>query len=371
MKKHKLAIPVLIALSALTTLTLIPGVFIFWSKRGYKSSENTVHSYMELKRITYTDVSKATNSFSVDNVVGSGQFGIIYKGWFSAQDGVVEVKVFKLNQHGSLKSFIAECKALQHIRHRNLVKVITACSTNDSAGNDFKALVFEYMANVSLENRLHNQCGDLSFGKVICISIDIASAVEYLHNQWIPPVVRCDLKPSNISFDDDDTVRVCDFCLAWLMCGCLSGGQSGTTSKVGPMGSIGYIPPEYGMGNEISTKGDVYSYGMVLPEMLTRKRPTHKDFTDGFTLRKYVDVSISQTEDILHPSLLSKMRDRHVGHIPNFQEYNVFTLKDCCAHRLLKLGLLWSMESPKDSPTMHVVYREVPKVKEAFFSVNK
>lgn len=371
MKKHKFVIPVLIALSALAALALILGVFIFWSKRGYKSNENTVHSYMELKRITYRDVNKATNSFSVDNVVGSGQFGIVYKGWFGAQDGVVAVKVFKLNQHGSLKSFSAECKALQHIRHRNLVKVITACSTNDSAGNDFKALVFEYMANGNLENRLHNQCGDLSFGAVICISVDIASAVEYLHNECIPPVVHCDLKPSNILFDDDDTARVCDFGLARLMRGCLSGGQSGTTSKVGPRGTIGYIPPEYGMGNEISTKGDVYSYGIVLLEMLTRKRPTHEDFTDGFTLHKYVDASISQTEDILHPSLISKMRDRHVGHIPNFQEYNVFTLKDSCAHRLLKLGLLCSAESPKDRPKMHDVYREVAEVKEAFFSVNK
>ncbi|KAE8791052.1 putative LRR receptor-like serine/threonine-protein kinase [Hordeum vulgare] len=307
----------------------------------------------------------------MDNVVGSGQFGIVYKGWFGAQDGVVAVKVFKLNQHGSLKSFSAECKALQHIRHRNLVKVITACSTNDLAGNDFKALVFEYMANGNLENRLHNQCGDLSFGAVICISVNIASAVEYLHNQCIPPVVHCDLKPSNILFDEDDTARVCDFGLARLMRGCLSGGQSGTTSKVGPRGSIGYIPPEYGMGNEISTKGDVYSYGIVLLEMLTRKRPTHEDFTDGFTLHKYVDASISQTEDILYPSLISKMRDRHVGHIPNFQEYNVFTLKDSCAHRLLKLGLLCSAESPKDRPTMHDVYREVAEVKEAFFSVNK
>ncbi|KAI4968939.1 hypothetical protein ZWY2020_046269 [Hordeum vulgare] len=263
-----------------------------------------------------------------------------------------------------------------HLWHNNLSGAIppfimfpSKLTYLDLSQNSLSGVVPPSVANLSSLASL-----DLSHNQLqgsVPDFVDIASAVEYLHNQCIPPVVHCDLKPSNILFDDDDTARVCDFGLARLMHGCLSGGQSGTTSKVGPRGSIGYIPPEYGMGNEISTKGDVYSYGIVLLEMLTRKRPTHEDFTDGFTLHKYVDASISQTEDILHPSLISKMRDRHVGHIPNFQEYNVFTLKDSCAHRLLKLGLLCSAESPKDRPTMHDVYREVAEVKEAFFSVNK
>ena len=123
------------------------------------------------------------------------------------------------------------------------MNLITACSTYDQVGNEFRALVFEYMAKGSLENRLHNQCNDLSLEALICISVDIASALEYLHNQCIPPVVHCDLKPSNIHFDDDDTARVCDFGLARIIRGCSSGGQSGTTSIVGPRGTIGYIPP--------------------------------------------------------------------------------------------------------------------------------
>ncbi|VAH39906.1 hypothetical protein VPH35_025406 [Triticum aestivum] len=369
-KEHKFVIPVLIALSALAALALILGMFIFWLKTGYKSNENIVHSYMELKRITYGDVIQATNSLSLANVVGSGQFGTVYKGWFDAEDGTVAVKVFKLNQHGALHSFIAECKALQHIRHRNLVKVITACSTYDPVGNEFKALVFEYMANGSLEDRLHNhQRGSLSLGGVICISIDIACALEYLHNQCTPPVVHCDLKPSNILFDNDDTARVCDFGLAKLIHGCSSGGQSGTTSIVGPRGSIGYIPPEYGMGGEISTQGDIYSYGIVLLEMLTQKRPTSEEFSDGLTLRKYVEASLSRTQDI-QPNLTTEVGDQCVDHIPNLQECNTFALEHICALRLFKLGLLCSAESPKDRPTMHDVYGKVTEVKEAFFSMD-
>ncbi|CAM0908326.1 unnamed protein product [Alopecurus aequalis] len=370
-KMHKFIIPVLIALSATVALVLILGVFCVWLKRSYKSSESIGHSYMELKRITYRDVNKATNSFSRANVVGSGQFGTVYKAWFDAEDGAVAVKVFKLNQHGALDSFIAECKALQHIRHRNLVKVITACSTYDQVGNEFRALVFEYMAKGSLENRLHKQCGDLSLGAMICISVDIASALEYLHNQCIPPVVHCDLKPSNILFDDDDTARVCDFGLAKIICARSSGGQSGTTSIVGARGSIGYIPPEYGMGSEISTQGDFYSYGIILLEMLTGKRPTHEEFSDGFTLREYADASLSRTQDILQLSPTSETRDERADHIPNnLQDGRTYTLKDICALQLLKLGLLCSAESPKDRPAMHDVYSEVIQVKEAFFSTD-
>ncbi|XBI87309.1 hypothetical protein VPH35_025422 [Triticum aestivum] len=148
------------------------------------------------------------------------------------------------------------------------------------------------------------------------------------------------MKPINILFNNDDTACVYDLGLARLIHGCSSGQKSGTTSIVGPRGSIGYIAPEYGMGSEISTEGDVYSYGIVLLEMLTHKRPT------------------------------SDMGDQCVGHIPNLQEQNTFALKDICALRLLRLGLLCSAESPKDRPTMHDVYGEVTEVKEAFFSMD-
>uniref|UniRef100_A0A8I6WJR1 Receptor kinase-like protein Xa21 n=1 Tax=Hordeum vulgare subsp. vulgare TaxID=112509 RepID=A0A8I6WJR1_HORVV len=367
--KHKFIIPVVITLSTLAALASIMGMLNFWLKRRCRSSKSIDPCYMDLKRISYCDVRKATDRFSIDNVVGMGKFGVVYKGWFDARDGTVAVKVFKLNQHGAPQTFIAECKALQHIRHRNIVKVITACSTNDLVGNEFKALVFVYMANGSLENRLHKQCGDLSLGAVICISVDIASALDYLHNECIPPIVHCDMKPSNILFDEDDIAHVSDFGLARLICSCSSGVQSSATSIFGPRGTIGYIPPEYGLASEISTEGDVYSYGIVLLEMLTRKQPTHEEFGYGFTLHKYVEASLSQIEDILHPSLTSEMGGEHVNHMPHMQGHKAFTQKNICALRLLKLGLLCSAESSKDRPTMHDVYSEVTKVKEDFLSL--
>ncbi|XP_048536677.1 LRR receptor-like serine/threonine-protein kinase EFR [Triticum urartu] len=375
-RKHKFIVPLLAALSAVVALALILGlvflVFHILRKKRRRSSQSIDHTYTEFKRLTYNDVSKATNGFSPTNIVGSGQFGIVYKGQLDGKDSSVAVKVFKLNQYGALDSFIAECKALRNIRHRNLVGVITACSTYDLMGNEFKALVFEYMANGSLENRLHAKLqknADLSLGAVICIAVDIASALEYLHNQCIPPVVHCDLKPSNILFDDDDTAYVCDFGLARLIHGYSSEAQSNSTSISGPRGTIGYIAPEYGMGSQISTDGDVYSYGIILLEMLTGKRPTDEAFSNGLTLQKYVDASLSEIEHILHPSLMPKTGDQHTL-TPKIEEYKPTTVMHICALQLLKLGLLCSVESPKDRPSMHEIYSEVMAVKEAFFSMN-
>lgn len=376
-RSRKFIVRLLAALSAVVALALILGlvflVFHILRKRRWKSSQSIGQTYMELKRLTYNDVSKATDSFSPTNIVGSGQYGIVYKGQLDGEDASVAVKVFKLNQYGAVDSFISECRALQSIRHRNLVRVITACSTYDPAGNEFKSLVFEYMAKGSLESRLHaklNKDADLSLGTVICIAVDIAAALEYLHNQCIPPVVHCDMKPSNILFDDDDTAHVCDFGLARLIRGYSFGVQSNSTSILGPRGSIGYIAPEYGMGSQISTEGDVYSYGIILLEMLTGKRPTDEAFSDGLTLHKYVNASLSETERILRPSLMPKFGDQPTDPKPKIDEYKPTTVMDICALQLLKLGLLCSAESPKDRPSMHEVYSEIIAVKEAFFSMN-
>ncbi|PWA60550.1 Concanavalin A-like lectin/glucanase, subgroup [Artemisia annua] len=120
----------------------------------------------------------------------------------------VAVKVLKLAVHGADKSFIAECEALRSIRHRNLVKVITSCSTLDFQGNDFKAIVYSYMINGSLEDWLHpnmivgleseESSRHLNFIQRLNIVIDVASALDYIHCHCRSTMVHCDVKPSNI-----------------------------------------------------------------------------------------------------------------------------------------------------------------------------
>ncbi|XP_006662251.1 probable LRR receptor-like serine/threonine-protein kinase At3g47570 [Oryza brachyantha] len=374
-RKHKIIIPMLAVLSSFVALSSILGLYfliINVLRRRWKSNKYTDPSYMELKKITYSDVSRATNNFSAANIVGSGHFGTVYSGRLDAKDTRVAFKVFKLDQCGALDSFMAECKALKNIRHRNLVKVITACSTYDPMGNEFKALVFEYMANGSLQSRLHrkfDRCSDLTLGARINIAADIASALEYLHNQCIPPVVHCDLKPSNVLFNSDDVACVCDFGLAKSLRAYSSGAQSDSKSMVGPRGSIGYIAPEYGMGSKISAEGDVYSYGIILLEMLTGRNPTDEMFTDGFTLRMYVNASVSNIKDVLDPRLTPEIMEQSSNHTLGTHEHKT-SIMDVCALQLLKLGLLCSEESPKDRPVIHDIYSEVMSIKEAFFAMS-
>jgi serine/threonine protein kinase len=96
-----------------------------------------------------------TSGFSPRNLIGSGSFGSVYKGIVDQDGRMIVVKVLNLQQKGASKSFMAECNALRNIRHRNLVKILTCCSSMDYSGNEFKALVYEFMANGSLEKWLH------------------------------------------------------------------------------------------------------------------------------------------------------------------------------------------------------------------------
>ncbi|KAF8659785.1 hypothetical protein HU200_058249 [Digitaria exilis] len=169
------------------------------------------------------------------------------KGIFSNATDKIFLQVFKTGQSGASKSFLTECRALRNIRHRNIVKVFTACSTYDPLGNEFKALVMEYMSNGTLAGRLHSKSprnDPLSLEARICIAVDVASVLEYLHIWSVPSMVHCDLKPSNILFDDDNLARVGDFGLArFLHAFSSSGGHQTSTSLIGPRGSVGYIPP--------------------------------------------------------------------------------------------------------------------------------
>ncbi|KAL7215460.1 hypothetical protein ACSBR1_027596 [Camellia fascicularis] len=234
--------------------------------------------------------------------------------------GVLELELPVLNLHrpNASKSFIAECGALRNIKHRNLVKVLTVCSSVDYKGNEFKALVYKFVSNGNLDEWLHANAWNveanvepikkLNLLQRLNITIDVACAVDYLHNGCQKPVVHCDLKPSNVLLDDEITAHVGDFGLARFAIQGTSNlfGNEGTSS-IGIRGSIGYVAPEYGMGCEVSTYGDVYSYGILLLEMFTRKKLTHEMFKDNLSLHKFAKMAMPKTvEEIADPILLEQ-----------------------------------------------------------------
>eukprot|EP01018_Ginkgo_biloba_P028002 Gb_41584 [translate_table: standard] len=269
------------------------------------STSGFVSRSLILPRISHEELMDATNGFRKGNLLGVGSFGSVYKGVLS--DGtLVAVKVLNLQNEEAHKSFSTECQVLGKARHRNLVRIITACSNLD-----FKGLVLEFITNGSLERHLYSDSGDcngidgcvygLSLIKRYNIALDIASGLAYLHHDCSIQVVHCDLKPSNVLLDYYMTARVTDFGNAALT------GENfmdPLKSAVTVNGTIGYIAPEYGVGSNISTKGDVYSYGVVLLEMLTKKKPTSEMFVEELTLPKWVSMAFpDRIVDIVDSSL--------------------------------------------------------------------
>ena len=201
-----------------------------------------------LPNVSYKELYQATNGFSPSNLIGSSNFGSVYKGLIHSEERSIAIKVLNLQQKGASKSFMVECNALRNIRHRNLVKILTCCSSMDNNGNQFKALVFEFMTNGSLDFWLHqgldneNQSRNLSLLQRLNVAIDVASAIDYLHNHSTQPIIHCDLKPSNILLDNDMVAHVSDFGLAKLL-PIIDDSSGKQTSTIGIKGSIGYVAP--------------------------------------------------------------------------------------------------------------------------------
>ncbi|CAN1295329.1 Probable LRR receptor-like serine/threonine-protein kinase At3g47570 [Linum perenne] len=315
-------------ISSLLFLTFIGSCcFILLIKQRRRRDKSSTDD-PKMLQLSYQRLFKATDGFSSENQIGVGSFGSVYKGVLDEIGEAsinIAVKVFNLQRRGASKSFMAECEALRNIRHKNLVRIVTVCSSIDHEGNDFKALIYEFLANGSLEDWLHRPIErisestttrSLNFIRRLNVAIDIASAVDYLHNNCGTPIVHCDLKPSNVLLDEDMVAHVGDFGLARFLSAVANPSSNPSSSTIGIKGTIGYAPPEYGMGNEVSTQGDIYSYGILLLELFTGKRPTDETFKDRLSLHNIVKSALSKqrTSEVLDPILLNELLRRLTTH---------------------------------------------------------
>lgn len=233
-RRRRIFLILAVVIGSLIITALLVFAWIMRRHRRRKAAPfETADSYhsKEVERFSYQQLKQATDDFSDGNLLGSGSFGSVYRATF--QNGILfAVKVFDLQQEYASKSFETECDMLSKLRHRNLTKVISACSNLD-----FKALLLEYMQNGSLEEWLYSDGHFLDILQRLNVMIDVASALEYLHHGYIKPVIHCDLKPSNILLDRDMVGHVTDFGITKLL------GEEESIVHTQTLATLGYMAP--------------------------------------------------------------------------------------------------------------------------------
>ncbi|OEL22198.1 putative LRR receptor-like serine/threonine-protein kinase [Dichanthelium oligosanthes] len=371
-RKHQIMLlPIVISLVSMLAIFSLLFVLHTWHT-GRKTEGPTRTQMQGHPMITYLDLVKATDGFSPTNLLGSGSFGSVYKGKFDSNNvdtDLVAVKVLKLETPKALRTFIAECEVLRNMRHRNLVKIVTICSSIDNRGNDFKAIVYDFMANGSLEDWLYPDTNDesgkrhLNLYQRVTILLDVACALDYIHCHGPAPAAHCDVKPSNVLLDADMVAHVGDFGLAKILVEGSSSMQQ-STSSMGFRGTIGYAPPEYGAGNMVSTHGDVYSYGILVLETVTGNRPTDNRFRQGLSLREYVERALSdKVMDIVDRQLSLDVQNEH-----ETLDDSSHKRKIDCLVSVLRLGLSCSHELPLSRMRTTDIVNELHAIRESLLS---
>ncbi|CAL4990754.1 unnamed protein product [Urochloa decumbens] len=234
------------------------------------------------RRYHYRDLATATGEFAEDNLLGRGGFGTVYKGHLPSYDGQqqqVAIKKFSTESSSqSRKEFEAEVKIIGRLRHRNLVQLLGWCDSRKGL-----LLVYELVPEGSLDKHIYSSKRFLSWPERYKIILGLGSALHYLHRGWDQRVVHGDIKPSNIMLDSSYNAKLGDFGLARL-------GDHGTGPQTTDLvkGTMGYIDPEFVNTHRRSTESDMYSFGIVLLEIVSGRPPVSR-LDPSFSLLKWVE----------------------------------------------------------------------------------
>lgn len=368
-KEHGLKLSGLVIFLSVLAGAILLCVFVarcycFYSARACHTCahENPeILSFGEGLKLNLSDLSNATNGFSEAAIIGTGAISKVYKGVLN-DDTVIAIKILQVDCNESLRSFVNESEILGKIRHRNLVKLLVSFSDSKT-----KALVLQFMPNGSLENHLHrsDQVCQLTWEARYKIATGVAQAIVYLHSETgMGQIVHCDLKPSNVLLDKDMEAHVCDFGIARMVNSQIT--EAATLSAT-LRGSIGYIAPEFAYGERISAKADVYSYGVMLLEIITRRSPTCR-FPAGFnSLAEWVRWSLKEQnspvnmEGVIDPYLLQTIQI-HAGEVAS-AAYQYSIIEKIVT--LLRLGVMCCQNDPKERPPMNAVLLMLQSIKKA------
>ncbi|CAG7902507.1 unnamed protein product [Brassica rapa] len=246
--------------AALILLIIIVMAVMLRAKKMRKSDwdDKNVEAVVQLKRYSYAKIKKMTNSFA--HLLGKGGYGTVYKGKLLDDGRDVAVKILKQSE-GNGEEFINEVASLSRTSHVNIVSLLGFCYERNK-----RAIIYEFMPNGSLDKFIsENMSVKMEWERLYDIAVGVSRGLEYLHNGCVSRIVHFDIKPQNILLDKDLCPKISDFGLAKL---CKN--KESIMSMLDARGTAGYIAPEVFSKNfgGVSHKSDVYSYGMVVLEMI-------------------------------------------------------------------------------------------------------
>ncbi|XP_062160650.1 cold-responsive protein kinase 1-like [Alnus glutinosa] len=213
-----------------------------------------------IKRFSYNELSSATDNFHPSNKLGRGGFGTVHKG--TLKHGIeVAVKKLSAQSKQGLREFMTEIDTISNVRHPNLIELVGCCVEESD-----RILVYEYAENNSLDRALlGSKCSNikLDWEKRSAICLGTARGLTFLHEELVPHIVHRDIKASNILLDKDLNPKIGDFGLAKLF------PDDITHISTRIAGTTGYLAPEYALGGQLTMKADVYSFGVLVLEIIS------------------------------------------------------------------------------------------------------
>ncbi|KAA3489057.1 cysteine-rich receptor-like protein kinase 25 isoform X1 [Gossypium australe] len=277
------------------------------SSQGSKAAhltEESIHLHLsdedhsvDLHHFNLATIQAATNNFSRENKLGEGGFGPVYKGEMP-NGKEIAVKRLSINSKQGLEEFKNEVKLIFKLQHKNLVRLLGYCLEEDE-----KLLVYEYMANTSLDAFLFDseKCKVLDWEKRSNILTGTARGLQYLHEDSRLKIIHRDLKANNVLLDDDMNPKISDFGTARTF-----GGNQMEANTERVVGTYGYMAPEYALEGLFSNKSDVYSFGVLMLEILSGKRNRgfyHQDCGQSLLTYAWLLWNEGKGQELIDPNI--------------------------------------------------------------------